>query len=111
MRPGPVHVFWFRRDLRLIDNQGLSVATHSGRPVVPVFIFDTDILASLEEKRDRRVNFIHRALAEMQRRLANAGSSLDVRTGTPLEVFRQLLQDYEVEAVFANRDYEPYAKK
>jgi deoxyribodipyrimidine photo-lyase len=107
----PVNVFWFRRDLRLHDNAGLSHALNSGRPVLPVFIFDRDILGMLEDEDDRRVEFIHAALLDMQEALAGIGSTLDVRYGRPLDVFRDLLQAYSVEGVFTNHDYEPYARR
>ena len=73
MKPA-VSVFWFRRDLRLTDNAGLFQALQSGQPVLPVFIFDTDILDSLEDKDDRRVEFIHRALSGMQEELTALGT-------------------------------------
>jgi deoxyribodipyrimidine photo-lyase len=104
-----VNIFWFRRDLRLKDNAGLYHALKSSRPVVPVFIFDTNILDKLEDKTDRRVAFIHAALEEMQGQLKDLGSSLEVYNGTPLEVYKKLLKKYKVEKVFTNHDYEPYA--
>lgn len=106
-----VNIFWFRRDLRLHDNAGLFQALKSGRPVLPVFIFDRNILEDLTDKRDRRVEFIHRALTEMQSRLVAGGSSLDVRYGHPADVFEELLEEYNVEQVFTNNDYEPYARQ
>ncbi|MDD2476882.1 MAG: deoxyribodipyrimidine photo-lyase, partial [Dysgonamonadaceae bacterium] len=57
-----ISLFWFRRDLRLQDNVGLYHALESGFPVLPIFIFDTDILDKLENKHDRRVDYIHQAL-------------------------------------------------
>ena len=104
-----VNIFWFRRDLRLNDNAGLFKALKSGKPVIPVFIFDRDILDKLEEKADRRVEFIHNALTEMQHALVRMGSSLEVYQGKPIEVFRQLLKTYSIENVFTNHDYEPSA--
>jgi deoxyribodipyrimidine photo-lyase len=62
-----ITLFWFRRDLRLEDNTGLYHALQSGRPVLPVFIFDTGILDRLEEKADRRVTFITAALGELNK--------------------------------------------
>ncbi len=105
----PVAVFWFRRDLRLEDNAGLFNALSSGYKVVPVFIADSNILERLEEKKDRRVSFIYGALTDLQRKLAAAGSSLRILFGTPENAFRRLLTEYNVKAVFANNDYEPYA--
>ena len=104
-----VNVFWFRRDLRLNDNAGLYHALKSGVPVLPVFIFDRNILDLLENKADRRVEFIHAALEEIQRGLREAGSALEVYDGKPIDIFRQLQSRYEVAAVYTNTDYEPYA--
>jgi len=104
-----VVVFWFRRDLRLEDNAGLYHALQSGFTVLPVFIFDTDILSQLDDKHDRRVDFIHQVLTRLQNGLETIGSSLCVKTGKPLEVFNQLLQEFDVKAVYTNRDYETYA--
>ena len=106
-----VNIFWFRRDLRLDDNAGLYHALKGHHPVVPVFIFDRNILDELEDRSDRRVEFIHQALQEMQKQLLKMGSTLDVRYGTPRAVYQALLQDYAVETVYTNHDYEPYARQ
>lgn len=104
-----INIFWFRRDLRLRDNAGLYHALRSGRPVVPIFIFDTVILDKLEDKADKRVAFIHSALLEIQQQLVQLGTSLEVYYGTPADVFKKLLSKYKIEQVFTNHDYEPYA--
>jgi deoxyribodipyrimidine photo-lyase len=104
-----VNIFWFRRDLRLQDNAGLYHALKSNCPVVPVFIFDTNILNQLEDKADRRVEFIHAALEEIQLQLKKIGSSLEVYYGSPLSIYKLLLEKYTVQKVFTNHDYEPYA--
>jgi deoxyribodipyrimidine photo-lyase len=104
-----VNIFWFRRDLRLQDNAALYHALKSNHKVVPVFIFDTNILNELEDKNDRRVAFIHIALEELQHRLIKIGSSLEVYYGTPIEVYKKLLTKYKIENVYTNHDYEPYA--
>lgn len=107
----PINIFWFRRDLRLHDNAGLFYALKDGNPVLPVFIFDKEILDQLEDKADKRVAFIHAALLEMQQQLMKLNSSLEVYYGTPAAIFSDLIQNYKVEKVFTNHDYEPYAKK
>jgi deoxyribodipyrimidine photo-lyase len=104
-----VNIFWFRRDLRLQDNAGLYHALKTGLPVVPIFIFDTNILDKLENKADQRVEFIHAALEQMQVQLAGYGSALEVYHGTPLAVYKTLTVKYAIEKVFTNHDYEPYA--
>ena len=104
-----INIFWFRRDLRLHDNAGLYHALKSGKPVLPIFIFDPTILDKLEEKSDRRVAFIHQTLENLQTELVAMGSSLCVKYATPLEIFKELTSQYEVSEVFTNHDYEPYA--
>jgi len=108
MRPR-VSIFWFRRDLRLEDNAGLYHALKGNSPVLPLFIFDRNILDRLGNTTDRRVEFIYAALSRLQTGLADEGSSLEIGSGYPREVFGRLLADYEVEAVYTNTDYEPYA--
>lgn len=114
MKP-TVNICWFRRDLRLQDNAALYHALREGKPVLPIFIFDTTILDDLHTgplpTTDRRVEFIHQALQEMQRQLVKPGSSLVVRYGKPVDVLSGLLHEYQVEKVFTNHDYEPYAKQ
>lgn len=100
-------VFWFRRDLRLQDNAGLYHALKENMDVVPIFIFDTIILDKLEDKADRRVEFIHHSLTGIQGQLAELGSSLSVFHGNPVEIFKSL----QPKAVYANHDYEPYSLK
>lgn len=106
-----INIFWFRRDLRLEDNVGLFHALSSGKQVLPLFIFDTEILDKLEDKKDRRVNFIYKAIKEISEKLSSLNSTIEVRYGNPPEIFKQLVKDYEFEAVYTNHDYEPYAVK
>ncbi|MBC7893220.1 MAG: deoxyribodipyrimidine photo-lyase [Sphingobacteriaceae bacterium] len=102
---------WLRRDLRLHDNAALYHALRSGRPVLPVFIFDKLILDALDDRRDRRVEFIYQEISRLRDELAAMGSTLIVRYGTPLDVWNQLLTEYEIGEVFTNRDYEAYAQE
>lgn len=102
---------WFRRDLRLDDNAGLYYALRSEKPVLPIFIFDENILFKLEDKQDRRIDFIHRTLEKLQTELKKYGSDLLVFHGNPLDIYRKLISDYSVKTVFTNHDYEPYAQK
>jgi deoxyribodipyrimidine photo-lyase len=104
-----VSIFWFRRDLRLDDNRGLYFALKSPYPVLPVFIFDPEILGKLCDKQDRRVAFIFRILKEINSKLKKNGSSLCVLHDTVDNAFRNILDQYDVKQVFTNHDYEPYA--
>ncbi|REH56721.1 deoxyribodipyrimidine photo-lyase [Tenacibaculum gallaicum] len=105
-----VSIFWFRRDLRLEDNKGLHKALQSGNKVVPLFIFDEDILESLP-KNDARVTFIYETLQNLDEELKKYQSSLLVKKGKPLAIWKKLTEEYTIEAVYTNKDYEPYAVK
>ncbi len=102
-------VFWFRRDLRLHDNHGFFEALTSGEEVLPIFIFDKDIIGDLP-KDDHRITFIHSLLDEMNSELKKHGSSLATFHNTPEKVFEKLLSENQIKAVFTNHDYEPYAR-
>ncbi|TVZ60022.1 deoxyribodipyrimidine photo-lyase [Flavobacteriaceae bacterium MAR_2010_105] len=105
----PINIFWFRRDLRLDDNVGFYKALRAQHPVLAIFIFDTQILDELP-KDDARVTFIHNTLQAMRKRLQDEhDSSIALFQGKPLEVYKQLINDYDIKAVFTNHDYEPYA--
>lgn len=106
-----VTIFWFRRDLRLTDNAGLYHALRKHTNVLPVFIFDKNILDKLEDKDDKRVEFIFNNISTIGEQLSIIGSSVYIVYNTPVNAFKQLLADYEVEAVYTNEDYEPDAVK
>jgi deoxyribodipyrimidine photo-lyase len=104
-----VNIFWFRRDLRLNDNVGFYKALHGKYPVLPIFIFDKNILNELP-KDDARISFIFSKLQNMRDELQEQGSSLAMYHGTPKNVLKELITEYDVQNVITNRDYEPYAK-
>jgi len=104
-----INIFWFRRDLRLHDNAGLYHALKAENPVQPIFIFDTCILDKLEDKEDARVEFIHDTLASIDKELEDHKSNLWVFYGDPKTIWRQLLDQHEIQSVYTNRDYESYA--
>ncbi|NNT73092.1 deoxyribodipyrimidine photo-lyase [Flavobacterium sp. IMCC34852] len=105
-----MNIFWFRRDLRLDDNAGLYHALQSGDEVLPIFIFDENILSQLP-KDDARVTFIHNQLNKIQDQLKKIGKSLAVFYGDPFEVYHKILAENKIKIVFTNHDYEPYARK
>ena len=106
-----ISIFWFRRDLRLKDNHGLYQALESGKKVLPIFIFDEDILDLLENKSDKRVDFIVQALQTLNSFLKSKNKGIKIFKGKPLEIYKKLTENYEIEAVYSNEDYEPYAIK
>lgn len=99
-------VFWFRRDLRLADNAGLYYALSENKNVLPIFIFDTKILNELDDKTDKRVEFIYDTIGRLKTELENLGSSLAVFHDNPIDVFKKI----SPKNVYTNHDYEPYAR-
>ena len=104
-------IFWFRRDLRLQDNVGLNVALQQQFPVLPIFIFDTNILSELEDSADGRVHFIYNELLRLQNELAAYSSAIHILYDTPIHAFARLCEIYTITKVIANHDYEPYARE
>ena len=105
-----INIFWFRRDLRLDDNCGLFHALISNKEVLPIFVFDEDILERLP-KDDARVTFIYQEIENIQNQLLKIGSSISVFLGKPLDIFNQLSAKNDIGTVYTNHDYEPYAIK
>ncbi len=102
-------VFWFRRDLRLHDNHGLFQALANSSEVLPVFVFDKNILDKLEDSSDQRVTFIHQCLETLQKQLTAWGSTLSILVGDPTEEIPKFLAKQKAEAIYLNHDYESYA--
>jgi len=109
MKPA-IAIHWFRRDLRLNDNTALNSALSGKYPVLPLFIFDTEIIEELSTD-DARIGFIHSQLDKLNQQLHASNSTLLVKQGKPIDVWQQLLKEFNVAEVFFNRDYEPYAIK
>src|SRR5690606_34321817 len=98
-------------DLRFDDNVGFLEALKSDLPVLPIFIFDENILHELPEK-DPRITFIYDTLQMMHSELQERyNSSIAMFYGTPEKTFNQIIKDYKIGSVFTNNDYEPYANK
>ena len=103
-----INIFWFRRDLRLDDNNALNHALAEGFPVLALFIFDTAIIDELPAD-DPRISFIYETLSGINNQLLKSGSSLLILKGDPETVWRNLVETYDLNAVFINKDYEPYS--
>ncbi len=103
-----IAIFWYRRDLRLQDNTALHTALQGDLPVLPIFIFDEHILQRLDDKSDRRVDFIHQALQNIKTELKEIDSDLLVLHGKPKEIWAKLFHEYTIKAIYVNRDYEKY---
>jgi deoxyribodipyrimidine photo-lyase len=103
-----VSIHWFRRDLRIEDNTALHEALKSPHKVICLFIFDKNILDKLVDKDDRRVTFIYLQIQKFKKQLQEYGADLIVKYGFPEEIWKSILNDYNVDLVYANHDYEPY---
>jgi deoxyribodipyrimidine photo-lyase len=104
-----IAIHWFRRDLRLHDNNALYQALNSEKNVLPIFIFDSNILNKLENKQDARVQFIYESLYNIHQQLQKVNSGITILFGNPMDCFKNLIEEYTITAVYTNHDYEPYA--
>lgn len=103
-------MFWFRRDLRIEDNHGFYRALQGENKVIPIFIFDSNILDKLPKK-DARVEFILSALSKIDIAMKSNQSSLGIYHGTPEVIFKKIFEKWPINKVVCNKDYEPYASK
>lgn len=103
-----VSIFWFRRDLRLEDNVAFFHSLQSEYPVLPIFIFDDEILDELP-KNDPRLNFIHNQLKKLNSKLNRHDSSIKTFHSNYKKAWQHLDETYEIKEVYFNEDYEPYA--
>jgi deoxyribodipyrimidine photo-lyase len=103
-------IFWFRRDLRFIDNHGLFQALTQSKIVNPIFIFDENITKKLDTN-DHRLAFIKSQLNNLNKELIKFNSSINIYYGTPVKIFEKIISENSIDAVFWNKDYEPYAIK
>ena len=105
-----ISIFWYRRDLRLEDNTALFKALNENENILPIFIFDDSILDELPED-DARVNFIYESLSKINKQLNNHKASLQILKGQIDDVWEKLVTTYDIQKVYLNKDYEPYAIK
>lgn len=100
---------WFRRDLRDFDHAALHHALRQAREVVCAFVFDREILDRLPARADRRVEFIHASVGELQRALQARGGGLVVRHGVAREEIVRLAAELRADAVYYHHDDDPAA--
>ncbi|MFT4698814.1 MAG: deoxyribodipyrimidine photo-lyase [Flavobacteriaceae bacterium] len=102
-----ISIFWARRDLRIEDNTALFKALSSGKKVLPIFIFDENIVNELPSN-DSRISFIYSTLKELNNQLKKYDSSFFILKGNPIEVWKELIKKFDIAEVYINKDYEPY---
>ena len=103
-----MNIYWFRRDLRLEDNHALYEILKQSNTVLPIFIFDPSILDTLP-RNDRRVTFLVETVQQIQKLLVEMNKTFWVFYGKPKDVFLYLLQNYPIQSIYCNHDYEPQA--
>ena len=109
MKSDEIAIFWHRRDIRTTDNAGLYHALKSGLQVIPIFIFDKNILEKLANKSDKRVNFIHEQISDLKLEYQKLGTDLWIEYGEVNDIWKSLVKKFNIKKVFINHDYEPYA--
>ncbi len=103
-------IVWFRRDLRLHDNQALTEALNHADEILPVYIFDprkwrgTLAHTGLPKTGSHRAKFILESVADLRKSLRAKGSDLIIRTGLPEEVLPKLTTESHASWVFCNRE-------
>lgn len=105
-----ISLCWFRRDLRIEDQTALFYSLQQEEQVLPLFIFDRHILDALEDKTDARVTFIYQQIASLKAFFEKQGGSMLVKYGKPEQIFQELVEEFEIQTVYTNRDYEPYSQ-
>ena len=100
-------IHWFRRDLRIIDNTALFHALSQNNNVQCIFIFDENIINELP-KNDHRISFIYDTLVNINYELNKYGTSIKIFKGDPIDVFKKIILDNEINSIYFNKDYEPY---
>lgn len=110
-KPYRLALCWLRRDLRDYDHAALALATQMAEEVIPLFVFDRDILDTLTDRKDRRVSFIWQSVAELRESLQARGGDLWLRHDSARMAVPRLARELGVEAVFCAEDYEQFARE
>ena len=101
-------IVWMRRNLRIEDNKVLHAALDSSDQVLPIFIFDTTILARFPNPQDRRLSFIANILHGINRDLSEKfNGELTVFHGDPVKIVPKLAKLVNASTVYADEDFEP----
>ncbi len=103
-------IWWIRRDLRLSDNQALESALQAAQYVIPVFVLDPGLLSS-PYVGEKRLAFLLAGLRDLDERLRQRGGYLVLRRGEPVEELTRLLRQSGAEAIYAEPDVSPYARR
>jgi deoxyribodipyrimidine photo-lyase len=105
-------IYIFTRDLRLEDNTSLLEALKTSNEVIPIFIFNPVQVTSNSYKSNNSIQFMCESLDELNDSLHEKKSKLYYFYGDPIEILEKLINhDKDIQGVFMNIDYTPFAKK
>ena len=107
-----MYIFWFRRDLRLVDNTGLNWIVNKQMDILPVFIFDKKQIDRENNSffSDKSVQFLVESLKNLEMSIKKQkGTKLNIYYGDTRNIIEQLLEDNNVKGVVCNEDYTPFS--
>lgn len=104
-------LFIFHRDLRIQDNTGLIEACKQSEEVIPCFIFDPKQVEKNTYKSEKIIQFMVESLFELDDDLKKRKARLYFFYGETVSIVEKLIKQEQIDAVFSNRDYTPFAKK
>ncbi len=101
---GPV-ILWFRFDLRLHDHMGVAAALESGRPIIPLYIWDET--AATRPLGAASKWWLNRSLQAMDEGLQKNGSRLIVERGNAHIVLMSLAREYNAKTIYCSQTFDP----
>ena len=97
-----INVVWFKRDLRVHDNEALVRAAKTGR-VLPLYIYEPSLWRQ-EEMSCRQHDFLKVSLEELNSALHELGCKLIIKTGDAIDILRDLHVRYGISHVYSHQE-------
>jgi len=104
-------IFIFRRDFRLTDNSGLIEALHNSKNVIPIFIFTPEQIDKNSYKSDNAIQFMIESLTELENKIKKKKGQLYYFYGKQDKIINKIIKNNNIDAVYFNKDWTPYAIK
>ena len=105
---GKTILVWFRKDLRIHDNEILTEAVRKGGSIIPVYCFDPRQfeLTSFNTRKTGliRAKFLLESVADLRNSFRAAGGDLIIRIGKPESILPELVVKYKVDEVYHHRE-------
>ena len=103
MQRSEVLIVWFKRDLRITDHKPLFEASKTLKPILPIYIVEDEYWKQPFSNR-RHWCFIHDSLIALRNELKKIGQSLILRTGSVVDVFNELLTQFNISSIYAHEE-------